>query len=99
MEALSDPRKFLSNQDKRAEQLKAIGIDESDINTTGIIMNSTGGSSNDSGIGGASGNMGGVAASAGKAAAGKSAAGKVAVGRQVGNTFLDIIKTHKIFLQ
>jgi len=33
MDALSDPRAFLSAQDKRAEQLKALGIAESDIGT------------------------------------------------------------------
>ena len=33
MEALSDPRAYLSAQEKRAEQLKAIGIDESEIGT------------------------------------------------------------------
>ena len=38
MEALSDPRAFLSQQEKRAEQLKAMGIDESDISTEGVIV-------------------------------------------------------------
>jgi hypothetical protein len=33
MDALSDPRAFLSAQDKRAQQMKAMGIEESDINT------------------------------------------------------------------
>jgi len=33
MDALSDPRAFLSAQDKRAEQMKAMGIEESDIST------------------------------------------------------------------
>ena len=33
MDALSDPRAFLSAQDKRAEQLKALGIQENDIGT------------------------------------------------------------------
>ena len=33
MDALSDPRAFLSAQEKRAEQLKALGIAESDIGT------------------------------------------------------------------
>jgi len=41
MEALSDPRAYLSNQEKRAAQLKAVGIDESDINTAGIIVSAT----------------------------------------------------------
>ena len=40
MDALSDPRAFLSNQEKRAAQLKAIGIDESDISTEGVIKSS-----------------------------------------------------------
>ena len=31
MDALSDPRAFLSAQEKRAEQLKALGIQEADI--------------------------------------------------------------------
>ena len=38
MDALSDPRAFLSNQEKRAEQLKAMGIDESDISTKDVIL-------------------------------------------------------------
>ena len=38
MDALSDPRAFLSNQEKRAEQLKAMGIDESDISTKDVIV-------------------------------------------------------------
>ncbi len=31
MDALCDPRAFLSAQEKRAEQLKALGIEETDI--------------------------------------------------------------------
>ena len=31
MDALSDPRAFLSGQEKRAEQMKAMGIEEADI--------------------------------------------------------------------
>ncbi len=31
MDALCDPRAFLSAQEKRAEQLKALGIEEADI--------------------------------------------------------------------
>ena len=31
MDALCDPRAFLSAQEKRAEQLKALGIEENDI--------------------------------------------------------------------
>ena len=38
MEALSDPRAFLSAQEKRTEQLKAMGIDENDISTEGVIV-------------------------------------------------------------
>lgn len=38
MEALSDPLKYLSAQEKRAEQLKAIGIDESEIGTDVVII-------------------------------------------------------------
>lgn len=33
MDALSDPRAFLSAQEKRAQQMKAMGIEESDIAT------------------------------------------------------------------
>lgn len=33
MDALSDPRAFLSAQEKRAAQMKAMGIEEADINT------------------------------------------------------------------
>lgn len=33
MAALSDPRAFLSAQEKRAQQMKAMGIEETDINT------------------------------------------------------------------
>jgi len=36
MDALSDPRAFLSAQEKRAQQMKAMGIEESDISTQGI---------------------------------------------------------------
>uniref|UniRef100_T1JJX1 Phosphoinositide phospholipase C n=1 Tax=Strigamia maritima TaxID=126957 RepID=T1JJX1_STRMM len=38
MDALSDPRAFLSAQEKRAAQMKAIGIEESDINTKDLLM-------------------------------------------------------------
>merc|ERR1719376_417701 len=40
MDALSDPRAYLSAQEKRAEQIKAIGFDENDIVTTDVIMTS-----------------------------------------------------------
>jgi len=43
MDALSDPRAFLSAQEKRAQQMKAMGIEESDISTTNIKGNTTGG--------------------------------------------------------
>lgn len=33
MAALSDPRAFMSAQEKRAQQMKAMGIEETDINT------------------------------------------------------------------
>ena len=33
MDALSDPRAFLSAQEKREQQMKAMGIEASDINT------------------------------------------------------------------
>lgn len=36
MDALSDPRAFLSAQEKRIAQMKAMGIDESDVQTTGL---------------------------------------------------------------
>eukprot|EP00094_Tigriopus_californicus_P012882 TCALIF_12455-PA protein Name:"Similar to PLCB4 1-phosphatidylinositol 4,5-bisphosphate phosphodiesterase beta-4 (Homo sapiens)" AED:0.17 eAED:0.17 QI:0/0.75/0.82/0.94/1/1/17/384/960 len=38
MDALSDPRIFLSNQEKRVAQLKHYGIEESDISTDGAII-------------------------------------------------------------
>ena len=37
IDALTDPRAYVSAQEKRAEQLKAIGIDESDISTEVIV--------------------------------------------------------------
>ena len=37
MAALTDPRAFLSAQEKRAEQMKAMGIEESDIATKDLI--------------------------------------------------------------
>ena len=40
MDALSDPRAFLSAQEKRAEQLKALGIEETDI--SGDVIESKG---------------------------------------------------------
>ena len=41
MDALCDPRAFLSAQEKRAEQLKALGIEENDI--SGDVIESKGG--------------------------------------------------------
>ena len=41
MDALCDPRAFLSAQEKRAEQLKALGIEENDI--SGDVIQSKGG--------------------------------------------------------
>lgn len=35
MAALSDPRAFLSAQEKRAQQMKAMGIEETDIKEVG----------------------------------------------------------------
>jgi len=40
MDALCDPRAFLSAQEKRAEQMKALGIEESDI--SGDVIESKG---------------------------------------------------------
>ena len=40
MDALSDPRAFLSAQEKRAEQMRALGIDENDI--SGDVIQSKG---------------------------------------------------------
>ena len=41
MDALCDPRAFLSAQEKRGEQLKALGIEETDI--SGDVIQSKGG--------------------------------------------------------
>jgi phosphatidylinositol phospholipase C beta len=39
MDALSDPKAFLSNQEKyREQQLKACGVEETDINTDNVIV-------------------------------------------------------------
>ena len=37
IDALTDPRAYVSAQEKRAEMLKAIGVDESDISTEVIV--------------------------------------------------------------
>lgn len=43
MAALSDPRAFMSAQEKRAQQMKAMGIEETDINTKDIKEGDSGG--------------------------------------------------------
>ena len=67
MDALSDPRAYLSAQEKRTEQLKAIGVDENDINTNDVIATRrpAGGGSGSSRTGGSQGAGAGNAASAG----------------------------------
>ena len=57
MDALCDPRAFLSAQEKRAEQLKALGIEESDI--SGDVIQSKGGDKKGDGKGGDAGGKGG----------------------------------------
>ena len=57
MDALCDPRAFLSAQEKRAEQLKALGIEESDI--SGDVIQSKGGDKKGAGKGGDAGGKGG----------------------------------------
>lgn len=44
MAALSDPRAFMSAQEKRAQQMKAMGIEETDINTKDLKEGEVGGS-------------------------------------------------------
>ncbi|KAL1138525.1 hypothetical protein AAG570_008588 [Ranatra chinensis] len=41
MAALSDPRAFLSAQEKRTQQMKAMGIEETDINTKDLQINTS----------------------------------------------------------
>ncbi|KAJ4442011.1 hypothetical protein ANN_11875 [Periplaneta americana] len=53
MAALSDPRAFLSAQEKRAQQMKVMGIEETDINTQDLQLGGDG-----SGAGGAAGKKG-----------------------------------------
>lgn len=43
MAALSDPRAFLSAQEKRAQQMKAMGIEETDINTKDLQIDDASG--------------------------------------------------------
>lgn len=38
MAALSDPRAFLSAQEKRSAQMQAMGIEETDINTKDLVL-------------------------------------------------------------
>lgn len=45
MDALSDPRAFLSAQEKRMVQMKAIGIEETDIQTKDLKLGSSGSTS------------------------------------------------------
>lgn len=40
MDALSDPRAFLSAQEKRVAQMKAMGIEESDVQTNDLKLGS-----------------------------------------------------------
>lgn len=72
MDALSDPRAYLSAQEKRTEQLKAIGVDENDINTNDVIATkkTTGSGSGSSRAGG-----GGQGSGAGNAASAAGGAG------------------------
>ena len=67
MDALSDPRAYLSAQEKRTEQLKAIGVDENDINTNDVIATkkTAGSGSGGSRAGGGHGTGAGNAPSAG----------------------------------
>ena len=53
MDALCDPRAFLSAQEKRTEQLKALGIEENDI--SGDVIQSKGGDGKGDAKGGAGG--------------------------------------------
>ncbi len=80
MEALSDPRAYLSNQEKRAEQLKRIGIDEGDISTVGVIMGAAGPSTATMGIAAVAANAAGGAGSIGGATAASAAAAAAAAG-------------------
>jgi hypothetical protein len=41
MDALSDPRAFLSAQEKRTQQMKAMGIEESDISSANVKPGAT----------------------------------------------------------
>ena len=71
MDALSDPRAYLSAQEKRTEQLKAIGVDENDINTNDVIATKkTTGSGSGSSRAGGGGGQGSGAGNAATAAGG-----------------------------
>ena len=56
MDALSDPRAFLSAQEKRAQQMRAMGIEESDIAKEGLIIKKNTGNGFPSGASGSIGN-------------------------------------------
>ncbi|KAI5730985.1 hypothetical protein M8J77_002968 [Diaphorina citri] len=51
MAALSDPRAFLSAQEKRAQQMKAMGIEEADISTKDVVEGKSGGAGGEAGAG------------------------------------------------
>jgi len=66
MAALSDPRAFLSAQQKRTAQMEAMGIEATDIQTADLVGGGDGG-----GAGGGAGGGGGSAAAAEKKKEGK----------------------------
>ncbi|KAK3893424.1 hypothetical protein Pcinc_002748 [Petrolisthes cinctipes] len=62
MDALSDPRAFLSAQEKREQQMKAMGIEASDIDTKALKGGKTGGAGGAKpGAAGGAGGAGGAA--------------------------------------
>lgn len=69
MDALSDPRAFLSAQEKREQQMKAMGIEASDIDTKALKGGKGGGAK--PGAGGAAGAKAGAGGKPGAAAAKK----------------------------
>lgn len=67
MDALSDPRAFLSAQEKREQQMQAMGIEASDINTKDLKGGKVGGGgAKQPGAGGGGGAGGGAPAAAPK---------------------------------
>lgn len=66
MDALSDPRAFLSAQEKREQQMKAMGIEASDIDTNALKGGKGGGKAG--GQGAKSGAPGGKPGAGGGAA-------------------------------